>query len=108
MDAVSILRDARALITDPTNWTVGVDARSKTGRSVAPSSKRAVCWCAQGAVERVGVVGSDEFRRAFKAMSRAATKMMGGFTEPFEINDTVGYEATLQMFDLAIRDVEGT
>lgn len=105
MTAAEILRAARDLISDPKKWTIGNDARSATGRSVMANSPRAVCWCAQGAVHRAGA-DLDAERQAFIALRRAARRFDPGFSEPFEVNDGCGHEATLMMFDYAIADLE--
>lgn len=106
MTASEILRAARSLISDQACWTQGKAARSASGREVMPSSKRAVCWCAQGAVERVSSSQFETASEALEALRRFAPSFDPSFSEPFEVNDVFGHEATLQMFDLAIASVE--
>lgn len=48
-----ILREARALISDPERWTQRAFARPAQGkRETSPLSDDAKCWCAMGAIER--------------------------------------------------------
>lgn len=53
MDALSVLRGARALIATPDKWTQGAYARDAEGGERLPMDDHAVCWCAFGAISRV-------------------------------------------------------
>jgi hypothetical protein len=44
---------AYGLLSDRKRWTTGVLARDKEGDQVGACSPAAVCWCAEGAIERV-------------------------------------------------------
>jgi hypothetical protein len=48
---------ARAILKlyqgDKTRWTQGLYAKDKEGHDVSPLSRKAVCWCLLGALEKV-------------------------------------------------------
>ena len=50
---LKVLREARALIAKPENWTQGALARNKTNERCDPHDKDACQWCASGAIHRV-------------------------------------------------------
>lgn len=52
------LTKAADLLTPEGKWTQGAYARGKSGRSVHEHSPSAVCFCALGALWRVGDVGA--------------------------------------------------
>lgn len=47
---VQVLREARALISDPERWSKGWFAKDSGRHHVSPCDPRAVRWCALGAV----------------------------------------------------------
>lgn len=47
-----ILQNARNLLTPEGAWIQGAFAADFNGENVLPSDKRAVCWCALGAIAR--------------------------------------------------------
>lgn len=100
-----VLREARSLIKDPTQWTQSVEARDADGNRVNPSAPAAVCWCASGAIARVlGVYGWWE----------AQTLLIKEYLDDpkrqlWEINDENGHSAVLLALDEMIeRAPEGT
>lgn len=102
MTPLEILKGARELISIRAHWTTGTHARDKYGESVDSHSTAAVCWCAQGAVEKIGHRFAtpsvwDALRRA--SVPRGSIAYM---------NDRLGHAATLSMFDQAIANVEET
>jgi hypothetical protein len=52
--ALAILKDARVLVADPKTWTHGAMARDKDGYGTLVRSSHSVCFCALGALNRVG------------------------------------------------------
>lgn len=50
MQAVEVLRKARALIEKPECWTKGVFARDAEGRELEPNNWAATCFCSLGAL----------------------------------------------------------
>lgn len=94
---VEVLTEARKLIEKPEHWTQGVSARSRTGRHVSNRSKRAVCWCASGALDRVSYrINAWTWLEA----SNALRGYMRGHIEHF--NDTRTHADVLKAFDRAI------
>ena len=95
--ALEQLRDARALITDPAQWTEHTYARDRYGRAVDPCQPEAVCWCAYGALDRQG---ADECSDAREYLRAAAEVLFDSF--PACVNDDDGHAAVLRMYDRAI------
>jgi hypothetical protein len=52
-------------------WTKGALARAAGGSEVPPESSEAACWCASGAIRRVG--GREYFFELCRALSKATT-----------------------------------
>lgn len=50
---LSIVKETRALLTDPKSWTQNVMARDSKGASCSPKAKDACQWCVMGAVRKV-------------------------------------------------------
>lgn len=48
-----LLKAARELISLPSNWTKGCDARDIDGKNTYSADPKAVQWCALGAIARV-------------------------------------------------------
>jgi hypothetical protein len=91
---------ARALIADPKNWGKGDYATTREGESVPATSSQAACFCSYGAV---GKVTGEEFPEAERtALRKAARRIHGPGTGPITVNDNLGNEAALAMFDDAI------
>ena len=53
MSALTLARQVRELLAVPERWTQGWLARDANGVGCPPTSKRAVCWCLDGAMRRV-------------------------------------------------------
>lgn len=53
----------KELFSDPSRWTQGAFARDKDGNEVSPRSRKAVCWCLEGATEKC-YKGDDIFEAA--------------------------------------------
>ena len=62
MTALDMLRKARAKIAMPCAWTQRASARAVDGSSVWPGDRRAVCWCALGALRQVEIEAGFERR----------------------------------------------
>lgn len=93
---LEILIQARDLLSNPARWTQGHLACDELDKPVLVNSPDAVCWCAIGACNKVsGKTGEHP-----DSLRRAAEEMRGW--SPSQVNDSVGYEATLEMFDRAI------
>lgn len=72
MSVLTILRDARELVTDPANFTTGVLARDAKGHSTLPESSTATCFCTLGAMRAAANGnGSREFHEACTVVENA-------------------------------------
>lgn len=100
-EVVSLLKAARALISDPDKWTQGVFARNKEGSRISSTSPEATCWCASGAVNSIGF-GSFNIRcGTLDAMEKH------GFGDSIEkFNDTHTHTEVLAEFDNVIAAIE--
>jgi hypothetical protein len=107
--AAEILRAARERITPKGRWTTDAYARRAGDEAADPLGKCAVRWCAIGAlvreegvaglwVERPGNVGAD--------FLRDAAREIFGLSSPTTVNDEIGHDAVLQMYDRAIELAE--
>lgn len=103
MASADILRAARARIEDPKNWTTGQFARNAKGDPVSCYSKKAVCWCAIGAVNAERTDGSE--RRALDFLYDASERLYGNLDVSI-INDDGDHAAVLRVFDAAIAAAE--
>jgi len=103
-----ILRDAKAKIQNPENWTKGLYAKDSHGHPVPPQNPAAVCWCALGAIKAITDNGrvedstADFLYRAFD-MNR---KSFSGAACPVDVNDRLHHQKVLELYDLAIKIAE--
>ena len=105
-ETTRILIRARRRLADPERWTKGTTARDRRGRPVHPSSRAAVRWCAMGALHAECLTAStgDRFEEALRRL--AAVIELDGWRRPpgiADLNDGLGHEAVLELFDAAIR-----
>jgi hypothetical protein len=97
---VTVLEEARDLIANERYWTTGAFARDRLGMKVSPRNESASQWCAIGALERVQICWppSPIDHYAARILYRARPR-------PYvvtEVNDRLGHEAVLAMYDRAI------
>lgn len=52
MTPLEELKAARTLLSDPLRWTKSESARDLAGRRVSAGALDAVCWCAEGALQK--------------------------------------------------------
>lgn len=52
MKAVTVLKRARKLLSNPERWTKGAFAKDRRGQRVPSGDPKAVCYCAAGALKR--------------------------------------------------------
>ena len=101
--ALTTLTKARALISNEGNWTQRAFAKDGKGRIVPFRDKLATRFCAEGACHRA----SKGFpTAALQILERAAQSMAGKSSKlptVWAINDDMGHEAVLEMFDRAIK-----
>jgi hypothetical protein len=103
-NAVTVAREARALIENPDRWTVGHYAETARGNPCNPTDRLAARWCAVGAV-RVCEPDDRDVRFAVgTALWNAALSM--GAPGAATVNDRRGHDAVLKMYDRAIELLE--
>jgi hypothetical protein len=97
-----VLRNARALIEEPTRWTRGVLGRAASGRPVMWHDEEACRWCALGAINRAAydLVGDKE-----QAEGIADEVIASCFPHNLSwINDKNGHAAVLKLFSDALAE----
>jgi hypothetical protein len=100
---VRILKDARARIADPAQWTTGGLARTNTGTLCSVDDPAAVCFCAMGALLRAcSLAGENEAgnRGLWAVAEDVLDRVSGGYY--VYINETRGHQAVLDLYDRAI------
>lgn len=106
---MSLLQQARELITDPAHWTQEVFARNALGKSVMGDEPDAVCWCADGALHKIrGGAGhhSDAYFDAYNALNKEVEKL--GHSQVESFNDKTTHAEVLGVFDRAIENLRQT
>lgn len=98
--ALQILKEAKATISNPDNWTKGAYARTRNHLPIESTSYRACSFCALGAMTRVSEYNVVEFGKAaaFVRNSISANKNV----EIIAFNDSRDHLAIMKMFDRAI------
>lgn len=101
-----VLLKAKELIGDRKRWTTGCEARAGNGRSVDFASPKARRFCAMGALQKCAMemVGDEDvaLRMASDICDRLSASFIEGGEEIWVVNDCVGREAVLEIFDKAI------
>lgn len=85
-------------------WTTGTLARDRFGDPVDPNSPSATCWCAQGAVIKANGADNHEARADISKLDEAAPRVIGRTVGIVDVNDGIGYDSTVKVFDQAIAD----
>lgn len=110
---LEVLNKARDLITDPDRWTQRTLARDVGGRRTGATSSAATCFCALGALVKVAFdmqLDTDDYS-AFSdvpgagALEAVAIKRFC-VAGAAGVNDLLGHDAVLKMFDHAIEMVQ--
>jgi hypothetical protein len=103
------LREAKARIADPAHWCQGVLAQDANGEEIAPSSTKAVKWCASGSLD-----GFPGWWGAWRILEGVAHDMRIEAKLPKDddlcdtplINDTFGHAKVMELYDRAIARAE--
>ncbi len=106
MNAKEILIAARAKIQDRARWTQQAFARDENGDYVTSLSEHAVCWCALGAIDAVSANCSIEARTAADNAVCIGARAVGAGGNVAAVNDFLGHSAVMDMFDIAIKEVD--
>ena len=104
-DALALIAGARTLITRKRLWCR--DGRAfrdgeKKRRRCSPLSKRAVCWCASGALERVG--GTDTGLAL--TFAHDVLRETAGGRHVSDVNDNDGHRGIISLLDAASERLE--
>jgi len=102
-DMLAILKDARARISDESNWCQEAYARDQFSGIVPWDSEQAVQWCASGSL-RKSVKTIDSYQVVLHTVRKVNAKVFPG---PITlVNDEKGHKAVLSCFDRAIENLE--
>jgi hypothetical protein len=105
-NVVTLLTQAKNRIADRNHWTTGWLARDKHGTEVESDHIDATYWCAFGALFREAKsYNRDSATTAQVALNEAAWKLYSSRLE--HVNDGIGHEAVLKVYDQAIEKVRG-
>jgi hypothetical protein len=96
MTTTTILKKARVLIVR--GWTQGSFARNARGRPVLANSKRAVRWCAWGALDGAYWLGDSKALRLLKLSIPGRVKSLSDWND----NPKRKKAEVLALFDSAI------
>lgn len=107
MDALKVLKQAKALIEDKSNWTQKTYARDCNGDSVPAINSEAVCFCSVGAIANVTYQSASlaKHLQAETYVDNCALDLYG--MTMVHVNDQLGHRAVMNMFDEAIKQAEG-
>lgn len=97
---------ARAKIADIKNWGVGRYAQDASGHPVASSSERAFKYCGVGALLAVwppAPKNDNLFADSLRALIASAETLYSN-DNVGTVNDTLGHEAILKVYDHAINN----
>lgn len=97
MTTKEILIEARQLLSDPSHWTKGADARNSRGESVPYMAETACKFCILGAIFRV----AEMHNVAPEPVCDAISAHLGEYSIA-DFNDTRNHWAILQLLDTAI------
>jgi hypothetical protein len=98
-DARELLRHARELLSDPTHWTKGAEARAEDGDECG--IEYAACWCADGAMRCAALrYGRAAWREAKPTIECLVPGLVG--LEQFNDMPATTHADVLALFDRAI------
>lgn len=99
-----VLIQARKKIEDPKNWCQVYAALNQAGNPVEPDELTACHFCAYGAIGSVAGLKNLKLKQETeKILGNAAQSLfkVGVIT----VNDSMGHEAILKVFDKAIKSI---
>ena len=102
--AAALLTRARDRIASPERWTTKVSARSAAGRKVSPDSRRAVAWCALGAIDAELARQDGPHRTSWYEIDRVLDRALLGEIDRssvMSVNDDLGHAAALSLLERA-------
>lgn len=104
----TVLAEAREIIADESRWTQGVDARRCDGTRAPSAVDPSACkWCAWGAIQLACRRLEHPFPNdIYQVLSESLSSHGSPYTAPARVNDTLGHEAAIAMFDAGITYAE--
>jgi hypothetical protein len=112
MDLKAKLQEAKALISDDSRWTQGINAVDRDGRAVHASHPHACKWCARGALQKVFGIFQDfystpadvlaSYCAVRETLDNCALAKTNGTKAMIGVNDDLGHSDTMEMFDCGI------
>lgn len=99
---------ARAKIADPKDWIRGSHAEDESGCSIAANSEKACKYCGVGALLAVSPPGHENlFEDSYLALV-ASAEALYSHTNVAKVNDVLGHEAILKIYDHAINSASAS
>jgi hypothetical protein len=98
---VKILVSALEMISDERHWAKGVSAVDSSGAPVKATDRRAVAWCAVGALERAAGDDSELFESCLEFLREASLQLFR--CDPAVINDRTNHAGLVEMYTRAIQ-----
>lgn len=106
---IKVLRAARKIVANEGTWTSGVFAKDAANVTIACTDPLAARWCAVGAVQvsrhRFGLPNWEDADPLLCALDRIAQLEYGNNANLACVNDDIGRDAVLGIFDIAIREL---
>jgi hypothetical protein len=106
MTTLEVLIAGRGYIDEPPKWTKGAYARAASGSEVDVFSKKAVCYCARGAIEVAArAANTSDYGGAIAALMHAIPRgcRLRGIPT-YQDRDETTHADVMAMFDRAIAD----
>jgi hypothetical protein len=103
---IQVLERARLIVADPTRWTRGTFARTKTGRVVSTFNDSAYKFCAMGALLLAAFELTGDAGSASQILEKTA-KVLSPTGSLTLINDYQGHAAVLDLFDRTLASLRG-
>lgn len=103
---INVITKARRLLSKKEKWTRGDYATDKNGQSVDPKEKKAVCFCAIGAVERYADDASVQYELDKTARQLYPQDTLGGTYGIVRVNDHGGPRARLKVLRVFDKTIE--
>lgn len=99
---LQLLKNIKALILHPANWTQGRFARDIDGISVSYTALSAICWCLTGALIRVCFGISNPYTMYFLSNLLISSSKSLYDKNLVQVNDGLGHKEVLLVLDHAI------
>jgi hypothetical protein len=98
---VKVLVSALELISEEKHWAKGAGAVDGSGAPVKTSDRRAVAWCAVGALERAAGDDNELFESCLEFLQKASLQLFR--CDPAVINDRTNHGGLVEMYTRAIQ-----